>query len=94
MFSTLEVFPKSEIFYLTDSNVAEKLLLRQLYRTGIDRPLVIECYGEIDIAEESFADYRTTAITSRRRQNLQGLTLQASMVITNNDTLNHLSDHR
>lgn len=74
--------------------MTERILIKQLYRTGSNRPLITEVYGEIDIKNERFFDYRLTAITSRRRQNLQGFTFQASMVITNNDTLNHLTDYQ
>lgn len=52
----------------------------------------MEYIGRID--DNEFIDYRWTPITSRRRKNLYGLALRASMVVTNNDTLSHLTDYR
>lgn len=55
-------------------------------------PMIVENFGRI--ANGVFIDFRKTPITSRRRSNLFGLRLNASMVITDNDTLNHLTDYR
>lgn len=40
------------------------------------------------------SDARTSRILSHRRRNLRKLPIQASSVILNNDTLNHLNDYR
>lgn len=37
-------------------------------------------------------DTRDTRVLARRRRNLMGMQLKTSMVVTNNDTLNHLDD--
>lgn len=66
--------------------------VQQFYRIGMARPMIVENFGRI--TNDVFIDYRDTPITSRRRSNLCGLKLNASMVITDNDTLNHLTDYR
>lgn len=81
-----------EIFYLKKKNTFDNLIIHQMYRVDITMPLIVEIFGEIRNGQ--FIDYRSNPITSRRRQNLFGLHLKASMVVTNNDTLNHLTDYR
>lgn len=93
IFKRLPILPKSEIFYIFKHISANNnVRIDQIYRTGIDSPLVFEQFGII--ANHRFIDYRRIQVTSKRRQNLLGLNLKASMVITNNDTLEHLSDYR
>lgn len=70
----------------------DNLMIHQIYRVDMSMPLIFETFGNIESGQ--FIDYRSTSITSRRRQNLCGLHLKASMVVTNNDTLNHLTDYR
>lgn len=64
----------------------------QIYRIGPETPLIVEPFGTI--GNNHFIDLRSTSITSRRRINLSGYNFKASMVLTNNDTLNHLNDYR
>lgn len=94
MFSELPILLKSEVFYLFDTETPEITMIKQLYRTHIDRPLIVESFGVVNLMDEIFVDYREVFVTSRRRQNLQGLVFNASMVITNNDTLKHLTDYQ
>lgn len=44
--------------------------------------------------ETGLLDQRTTRILSRRRRDLIGRTISVSMVLTNNDSINHLNDYR
>lgn len=67
-------------------------VIHQIYRVDVSMPLILEPFGNIENGQ--FIDGRSKQITSQRRQNLLGLRLKASMVVTNNDTLNHLSDYR
>lgn len=73
-------------------NMGNNFLIQQMYRIDMEMPLIIENFGQI--SNGVFIDQRITPITSRRRSNLFGLRLNASMVITDNDTLNHLTDYR
>lgn len=66
--------------------------IEQIYRIDMTMPLIIERYGRI--SDGTFIDYRSTSITSQRRRKLLGHRLKASMVVTNNDTLNHLTDYQ
>lgn len=60
----------------------------------MESELIEEVYGKWSKENNSFQDLRLVKITSRRRQNLRLTNLKASMVITNNDTLNHLDDYQ
>lgn len=91
LFEHLPILPRSEIFFMFYQNVLEGYVVKQLYRTAMDQPLMIEMFGEV--TNGTFQDLRTIFITSRRRQHLQGIQLKASMVVTNNDTLKHLTDY-
>lgn len=56
-----------------------------VYRVGINEPLVIE----------ELSDVEPMALSpTLRRRNLQGYQLRASLVILNNNSLNHLDDYR
>lgn len=72
--------------------LGNSFIVQQFYRIDKTMPLIVENFGRI--SNVSFVDYRTTPITSRRRSNLYGLRLNASMVVNYNDTLNHLTDYR
>lgn len=60
----------------------------------MESDLIEETFGRWFEKNKSVIDLRDIKITSRRRQNLQGSILNAAMVITNNDSLNHLEDHK
>lgn len=60
----------------------------------MDTPLIIETFGKWNEMNDTFTDLRVNKITSRRRQNLFGAKLKASMVVTNNETMNHLEDYQ
>lgn len=55
------------------------------------QPLIIENYGTY--GNGSFNDVGRVRSVVLRRQSLNGINLRASMVITNNDTLSHLTDY-
>lgn len=60
----------------------------------MEKDLIEETFGKWFQNNDSINDLREVKVTSRRRQNLQGTTLRAAMVITNVDSLNHLEDHK
>lgn len=93
IFQNISILPKSEIFYLSKESAANGWMVHQVYKTGLETPLIVERFGEIT-EQWQFIDYRRTTIASRRRQNLLGLRLKASMVVTHNDTLDHLTDYQ
>lgn len=90
-FKNVPISLKSEIFYCYRES--ERIHIKQIYRTSIDAPLTIEGIGTVSNTNK-FVDLRPTKITSKRRQNLGGINLTAAMVVTSNDTLNHLDDYR
>jgi glutamate receptor, ionotropic, invertebrate len=63
-----------------------------VYRYSLTLPLITETYGIFK--QNAIIDQRSISpVTSVRRRNLQKTHLRASMVITNNNTLNHLTDY-
>lgn len=92
----MNISPKSEIFYLrretSENDTAIAFVIQQFYRTDALQPMIVEHFGRI--LDGVFIDHRTIPITSRRRVNLFGLRFKAAMVITDNDTMNHLTDYR
>lgn len=54
---------------------------------------IVEKYGKWHRHNDTFKNLQSIGVTSRRRQNLRGSKLKASLVVTNNDTLNHLNDY-
>lgn len=92
IFKEIPISIKSEIYYFKHDLSTTQFHIQQVYRAGLMTPLIFEEIGLI--VENIFIDYRETAIASQRRQNLFGLNLNASMVVTNNETLLHLTDYR
>lgn len=74
------------------NSTISKFEIEQFYRVASSEPLITEQFGII--LDDKLIDYRNQPITSQRRKNLFGLTLNASIVVTNNQTLNHLTDYR
>lgn len=69
-------------------------LITIAYKLSMDSSsVIIEKYGKWHRHNDTFENLQTIKITSRRRQNLRGLNLKASLVVTNNDTLHHLDDY-
>lgn len=83
------------MFAMTVSNIQ---LNNIDYRTHVDFEDVIrESYGKWSHNAEPnrrFVDHRHTTIISRRRRDLQKAPLQASVVILNNSTFDHLTDYK
>lgn len=62
-----------------------------MYKISKSTKLVYEPFGTWS-ENYGLVDLRTSPINSRRRKNLQGATIVSSLVITHNDSLNHLED--
>lgn len=56
------------------------------------KSLIHEPFGKWDL-KNGLIDCRSTRIISRRRKNLLGKVLIASIVLTNNDSINHMDDY-
>ncbi|XP_063706206.1 glutamate receptor 3-like [Culicoides brevitarsis] len=85
----------SDIFVIrrrdTDTFVIERVYKVHRHATELSR----EFYATWSITENSFTNAALVpSITSRRRQNMHKNVVRASMVITHNDSLNHLDDYR
>lgn len=91
-----EYFRKLDILVDSDVNLLEiningTATLRKIYRLHYD--LLVEPIGYWN-KDDGFKNIEIEQITTRRRNNLKGLILNTCIVITNNDTLNHLTDKR
>ncbi|GAB0092588.1 Ionotropic glutamate receptor [Sergentomyia squamirostris] len=91
-FEDLPIFSSSEIFILISDD--ENITVKQVYRHFLESKVKEEVFGIYQVEERIFEDQRKTGITSRRRQNVDRGLLRASLVITHNDSLNHLTDYR
>nr|QNH68025.1 ionotropic receptor 1 [Apriona germarii] len=67
--------------------------MRKLYKTRINSSINIEEMG-FWTKNQGYSDYGFEKNTARRRGNLKGTKLNTCLVITNKDTLNHLTDKK
>ncbi|XP_031624941.1 glutamate receptor ionotropic, delta-2-like [Contarinia nasturtii] len=94
--SELEQLP-----FLTDSNIlivrsetSSTFILQQFYKIHAKaNEVYYESFGTWSFADGLF-DNRTNRILSKRRRNLKGRIISVSMVLTHNDSINHLTDYR
>ncbi|XP_001651553.2 glutamate receptor 2 [Aedes aegypti] len=87
----LPLLISSEIFLLIKEQDG-LYRIGQIFKQSTDAPLDVEPLGTW--SNGSMVDNRRTQVTSIRRLNLNGHTLKASLVITNPDTLHHLTDYK
>lgn len=66
---------------------------QKVYRIEATTENIYENYGFWN-KTNGLTDLRTTSILARRRKNLRGKLLTASVVLTNNDSVNHLTDYK
>ncbi|XP_049294901.1 ionotropic receptor 75a-like [Anopheles funestus] len=94
----LPVLVSSEVFVmLKEDNNSIRFV--QVYRVSRSTELLTENYAlwkrsTIGVDVGQMIDLRTQKVTSVRRKDLRGHPLRASMVITNPDTMNHLTDYK
>lgn len=69
-------------------------IIISVYKTSLESPLLTETFGKWNRVDDTFHDLRQVSVTSRRRKNLHGAKLKASMVVTNEKTLAHLEDYQ
>lgn len=93
LFQNYPILPSAEIFFFFTAN-DDEILVKQIYRVAEDFPLIQEIYGKYSTKNDTFVDLRSHPVTSRRRRNLMGAQLNASLVVTHNDTLQHLHDYQ
>lgn len=94
-----DVITIEELAVLPDSNVVivdfigdGNCILQQIYKIELTWTNIYENYGFWN-KTNGLTDLRSTNVLSRRRKNLKGKVLTASIVLTNNDTINHLTDY-
>lgn len=82
----------SDITIIKESEENAHTLIK-LFKRSPFTPVIKEVFGYWKIEDGLIVRNLIEAI-ARRRKNLQGLVLRASIVITNNDSLHHLTDKR
>lgn len=92
-FSNLDILVDSDVLFATQ-NKQESYILNKIYKMAEQSSsITIEDMGNWDtglgltITEEE-------TIVARRRKNLMGTVLNTCIVITNNDSMRHLTDKR
>ncbi|XP_055837082.1 glutamate receptor ionotropic, delta-2-like isoform X2 [Episyrphus balteatus] len=89
-FKNLEVMPSSEVYCLAKVKEYSGYVIKQVYRKSMQHVLILELFGFW--SKNILIDRRTISTTSIRRKNMEGLKLRASLVLTHNDSINHLTD--
>uniref|UniRef100_A0A182NM91 Ionotropic glutamate receptor C-terminal domain-containing protein n=1 Tax=Anopheles dirus TaxID=7168 RepID=A0A182NM91_9DIPT len=93
----LPILVSSEFFVLLKED-DQAIRFIQVYKVSRDSEVLTENYAlwkrNSSFLEGQLIDLRDQKVTSVRRKNLHGHSLRASMVITNPDTLNHLTDYK
>nr|AZQ24990.1 ionotropic receptor [Aphidius gifuensis] len=92
LFNDFDVYPDSEVYIAQgyQSKINNSIELLSLYRPSPYRNIVIENRGIWD--EQNGLRLNNHDPSSRRRRNLQQTPLKSCLVVTNPDTLNHLTD--
>ncbi|XP_055919470.1 glutamate [NMDA] receptor subunit 1-like [Eupeodes corollae] len=90
-FKNLEVTPSSEVYCLAKIEEYSGTVIKQVYRKSMEQELILELFGFCRNTT-SLNLTRNSHISSIRRRNLEGLKLRASLVLTHNDSTNHLTD--
>nr|AKO90020.1 ionotropic receptor 75u [Microplitis mediator] len=86
-----EIFPDSELF-ISQRFDDDKIKILSIYRPSFYVDLIIEEQATWDI--NNGINFFDSIPTSRRRRNLQLTPLKTCLVLTNPDTLNHLTDYK
>lgn len=87
IFANIRVLMDSRI-YLFIFDEESQVEVNMVYRLSMQTDLIFKYLGVYVIGSSELK------VNSLMRYNLNGLKLRASLVITNNDTLNHLHDYK
>lgn len=87
------IFPMSEIYYAYSALNSDDISIKMIYKISQNSDIIFDEFGTFYL-NGTFDDKRSTSNIIQSRQYLTGHEFKASMVITNNDSLNHLSDYR
>ncbi|XP_037047075.1 glutamate receptor ionotropic, delta-2-like isoform X1 [Bradysia coprophila] len=85
------VLPISQFFIVCKDFGNNNFAVKQVYRLGTLEPLIMEDHATYNRTHYVNAVVLPSAL---RRRNFHGFLLKASMVLLNNDSLNHLDDYR
>lgn len=92
-FEFLDILVDSEIMLANREKKRDRYEVVKIYKRRNVLPVISEQLGNWSL-EQGFRLVRNPEITSRQRKDLMGTELKTCMVITHNDSLNHLTDKR
>lgn len=91
--SQMHIMMDSNIVWVAEDQASTSTIRQAFKREQTPNQLVWEPFG-IWTLNDGLRDIRETRVLARRRRNLMGLELVASMVIVHNDSLDHLTDFK
>nr|XP_022912415.1 glutamate receptor 1-like [Onthophagus taurus] len=92
LFATKSILPDSEIMVLIKNDSSQHLKINKIYKPSLNSSLITEYFGVW--TKTNYKVTPTDSITAIRRKDLMGIQINTCLVITHNDTLNHLLDKR
>lgn len=96
LFADLPIFHGSQIYILADSEPESWIDIKRIYRNSIESDLILEEVLRLNFSDRSFnwtVKNPSVAISRQLTPGLAGARVNASLVITHNDSLNHLTDY-
>ncbi|KAJ8676245.1 hypothetical protein QAD02_012031 [Eretmocerus hayati] len=91
LFSEMDLYPSSDLILWQRGQSSGRLV--SIYRTDVNDSLRMEERGHWDEGKMQL-DVVDDRVASRRRRNLYGALVRSSLVVTEPDTLNHLTDYK
>lgn len=95
VFETVPIYHSSQIFYIS-SLTEDSLEISSIYRNSPALPLIQETVLEGYFKDNTFKylqEHQSIAIARQSSPGLAGTLINASLVITHNDSINHLTDY-
>lgn len=96
LFADLPIFHGSQIYFIGNSEPDDLVHVKRIYRNSIESDLIPEEVLTLNISDRTFAwtaKHPSVAISRQLAPGLAGAQVNASLVITHNDSINHLTDY-
>lgn len=93
-FANINNLVDSDVNIVTKVDNSNNYLITKVYKMRTKGSIIVETMALWNPLFGLHFKNDFEMISSRRRKNFTGVTLQTSIVITNNDTFNHLTDKR
>lgn len=94
LFDSLDILVDSEMMLANREEKSDQYEVVKIFKRRNRLPVISERLGRWSLEQGFGLLGNLGIITSRQRRNLMGTELKTCMVITHNDSLNHLTDKR